>query len=176
MDRLKSITPGDVLKQVEILRIGEEASDFIVSVENFNKLKEEVEKNNQEAKKARDEAVIPVLKERWPNLIETKSGIYFTIVRQGTGRTPVNGTRVTVKYTGTLVDGTVFMDTAKDGGTKKLIIGEVIKGLNEALLTMRKEERRIVVIPPEMGFGKAGLEPLIPPDSFLIFDVELIDF
>ena len=77
ISHLKSITRGDILKNVEILRIYEQAFDFNVSVENFNKLKEEVEKKNWEAKKARNETVIPVLKERWPNLIETRSGIYF---------------------------------------------------------------------------------------------------
>lgn len=177
MDNLKAIKQGDIVKKVSILRIGEEASGFIVTNEYFNELKNEVERKNLEVEKARNEKIIPVLKEKWPGLVETRSGIYFTILKQGTGLPPDRGTKVTVKYTGTLVDGTVILDTAnEEGGIKKLIAGEALKGLNEALLTMRKGEQRIVVIPPEMGFGKAGLAPLIPPHSFLIFDIELIDF
>lgn len=176
MKNLKAIKPGDILKNVMILRIGEQAAGFIVTREYFTELRNQVEANNLEKERARNREVIPRLKEKWPNLIQTRSGIYFTIVKQGTGRTPAAGTEVTVKYTGTLIDGTVFIDTAKEGGTKKLIVGGAIKGLNEALLTMRKGEQRIVIIPPELGFGEAGLTFLIPPNSFLVFDLELIDF
>ncbi|MBN2535817.1 MAG: peptidylprolyl isomerase [Spirochaetales bacterium] len=177
IENLKTIRAGDILRKATIVRIGEEAVDFIVTPEYFNELKNSVEKENWETAKTRNEEVISQLKKRWPDLVQTRSGIYFTILRQGAGLPPDMGTKIMVKYTGTLPDGTVFIDTAgEEGGVKKMIAGEAIKGLKEALLTMRKGEQRIVVIPPEMGFGEAGLSPLIPPNAFLIFDIELIDF
>jgi FKBP-type peptidyl-prolyl cis-trans isomerase len=177
IENAQAIRQNDLCNKVTIKRIGETAGEFIVTPQGFVELKNQVEQKNLEEKQARENEVIASLREEWPDLVQTRSGMYFFILKQGKGRTPAVGTEAIVKYTGRLVDGTVFMDTsAEEGGVKKVIVGKVLRGLNEALLTMRKGERRIVVVPPEMGFGGAGLEPIIPPYSFLVFDVELIDF
>ena len=177
IENLQAINQGDILKKVTILKIGDEAADFIVTQQFFDTLRAEVEAKIKESGQELTNEVIGSLKKTYPDLTKTTEGIWFTILKQGAGASPSLGTEVLVKYQGTLLDGTVIMDTAtEENGTKKLILGQVIKGLNGALLTMKKGEERIVVIPPELGFGEAGLAPLIPQNAFLIFNVELIDF
>jgi FKBP-type peptidyl-prolyl cis-trans isomerase FkpA len=83
---------------------------------------------------------------------------------------------VTVHYTGWLLDGTKF-DSSKDGGSPAIFrIGEVIEGWNEALQSMKKGEVRLLVIPPELGYGERGYPGVIPGNAFLVFEVELISF
>jgi len=86
------------------------------------------------------------------------------------------GTKVTVHYAGTLLNGQEFDSSIKRGQPAEFAVGQVIEGWNESLKTMKKGEKRTLIIPPELGYGKKGYPGVIPPDSFLIFDVELLDF
>ena len=72
------------------------------------------------------------------------------------------GQKVTVHYTGTLLDGRVFDSSVNRGVPAEFNIGQVIEGWNEALQTMKKGEKRTLIIPPELGYGKQGY-----PVSFL---------
>ena len=79
-------------------------------------------------------------------------------------------------YTGTLLDGRMFDSSVKRGAPAEFAVGDVIEGWNEALKTMSKGEKRTLIIPPELGYGAQGYPGIIPPDSHLVFDVELISF
>ena len=110
------------------------------------------------------------------NEFTTASGLKYTDEVVGTGATPQKGQTVTVHYTGTLLNGKKF-DSSVDRGTPadfKIGIGKVIKGWDEALMSMKVGGKRHLVIPPNLGYGAAGRPPDIPGNSTLVFDVELL--
>ncbi|MEA5452286.1 FKBP-type peptidyl-prolyl cis-trans isomerase [Leptolyngbya sp. CCNP1308] len=109
-------------------------------------------------------------------LVTTDSGLQYVDVVEGTGAMPQPGQRVTVHYTGTLEDGTKF-DSSRDRGrpfTFQIGVGQVIKGWDEGVGTMRVGGQRKLVIPSELGYGSRGAGGVIPPNATLLFDVELL--
>ncbi len=108
--------------------------------------------------------------------ITTPSGLKYRDIKVGTGPSPENGQLVFVHYTGKLENGRKF-DSSRDRGTPfafRLGVGEVIKGWDEGIATMKVGGQRELVIPPELGYGAQGAGGVIPPNATLIFDVELI--
>ncbi len=108
--------------------------------------------------------------------VTNPSGLKYKDDVVGNGPSPTAGKEVTVHYTGRLENGTKF-DSSVDRNqpfTTKIGVGSVIKGWDEGLMTMKVGGKRQLVIPPELGYGAAGSPPSIPPNSKLIFDVELI--
>ncbi len=110
------------------------------------------------------------------NVVTTPSGLKYVEVKEGTGATPKSGQTVEVHYTGTLEDGTKF-DSSRDRGQPfdfKIGLGQVIKGWDEGLSTMKVGGQRQLIIPPELGYGARGAGGVIPPNAILHFDVELL--
>jgi peptidylprolyl isomerase len=103
------------------------------------------------------------------------SGLQYREDAVGEGREAKRGDTVSVHYTGTLQDGSKF-DSSRDRGQPlefPLGAGHVIKGWDEGVAGMKIGGRRTLVIPPELGYGARGVGP-IPPNSTLVFDVELM--
>ena len=106
------------------------------------------------------------------------SGFKKDIIKQGTGSNPSKGQNCIVHYTGTLANGTKF-DSSVDRGKPfvfKVGQGQVIKGWDEGVLSMKKGEIAKLTCPPDYAYGKDGIPGVIPPSATLFFDVELIDF
>ena len=109
-------------------------------------------------------------------LVTTDSGLQYEDIVEGTGAMPQKGQRVTVHYTGTLEDGTKF-DSSRDRNRPfsfTIGVGQVIKGWDEGVSTMRVGGQRKLIIPPELGYGARGAGGIIPPNATLLFDVELL--
>lgn len=109
--------------------------------------------------------------------MKTASGLQIDDVKQGSGTEAVAGKRVTVHYVGTLTDGSKF-DSSRDRGegfTFALGGGQVIRGWDEGVAGMKVGGVRKLTIPPELGYGARGFPPVIPANSTLLFEVELLD-
>ncbi|XP_015086548.1 peptidyl-prolyl cis-trans isomerase FKBP62-like [Solanum pennellii] len=108
-----------------------------------------------------------------------KSGIKKKLLKEGEGwEHPSKGDDVEVHYVGTLLDGTQF-DSSRDRGTPfkfKLGEGQVIKGWDEGIKTMKKGEKALFTIPPDMAYGESGSPPTIPTNATLQFEVELLSW
>lgn len=107
--------------------------------------------------------------------VTTPSGLRYVDEVVGTGDSPSAGKKVRVHYTGTLTDGTKF-DSSVDRGTPfefVIGVGQVIRGWDEGVMSMRVGGKRKLIIPPALGYGPSGTGK-IPPNSTLNFDVELL--
>jgi peptidylprolyl isomerase len=102
---------------------------------------------------------------------ETPSGLQYIVLQEGTGAMPSAGSRVNVRYSGFLLDGTPF-----DAGEIPFVLGQraVIQGWDEGIAMMQVGDQRKLIIPPELAYGAAGRPPVIPENSTLVFDVELL--
>ncbi|MCX7908616.1 MAG: FKBP-type peptidyl-prolyl cis-trans isomerase [Ignavibacteria bacterium] len=105
----------------------------------------------------------------------TPSGLQYSDVYEGRGEMPKPRQRVTINFIMKLEDGTIIEDTYKSGIPMTFTLGnkDAIEGLEEGVSTMRVGGKRILIIPPELGFGAHSYRG-IPPNSKLIIEVELV--
>jgi len=102
----------------------------------------------------------------------TASGLQYKVMKEGSGAQPKTTDTVTVNYRGTLTDGTEFDSSYKRG--QPATFPGVIKGWTEALQLMKVGSKYQLFVPPDLGYGANG-QRAIPPNSVLIFEVELMD-
>jgi FKBP-type peptidyl-prolyl cis-trans isomerase len=123
---------------------------------------------------AEDEEII---EKNWPGYLETPSGLRYLIEREGTGEKPLRGMKISVVYTGFLIDGTKFSENndRENPFEFRLGSGEVIQGWEEVFPDMRKGEKRVLIVPYALAYGLRGRGDSVPRRSTLIFLVEIID-
>ncbi len=109
--------------------------------------------------------------------VTTADGLQYTDLKVGSGPMPRQGQTVTVHYTGTFEDGRVF-DSSRTRGTPfhfHIGLGEVIAGWDEGVATMQRGGHRVLHVPAALGYGARGAGDDIPPNTPLVFDIELLD-
>ncbi len=108
------------------------------------------------------------------SVVVTKSGLQYMVLKEGTGAKPGPTDKVTVHYTGKLLDGTVFDSSVERGEPATFGLNQVIPGWTEGLQLMSEGSKYRLFIPSELAYGSKGAGEQILPNSTLIFDVELI--
>jgi FKBP-type peptidyl-prolyl cis-trans isomerase len=114
----------------------------------------------------------------WPQAKKTNTGIRYVILQEGQGDMPKPGDKVNVLYVGKLLNGKIF-DQAQDPAqpfTFRVRREAVIEGWDQILQLMKKGEKRLVIIPPELAYGTRGQPPKIGRNQTLIFEIELLSF
>lgn len=103
--------------------------------------------------------------------------VQIEIVQQGTGAVAELGQTAYVHYTGKLENGETFDSSIPRGQPLAFVLGQgrVIRGWEEGVLGMKVGEKRVLTIPPELGYGATGAGGVIPPNATLVFEVELMD-
>jgi peptidyl-prolyl cis-trans isomerase A (cyclophilin A) len=177
-DVVNAIQKGDLIKKVTILRYGSKAKAFKSDQKAFNGLEAALKEKNAAAAKATIDKQLAQIDERWKGLLGDANGIRYSIMKQGTGAKPQAGNTVSILYKAMLADGTEF-DSSQMSGNKPLSFqvgaGKIVKFLDQPALDMRKGEKRLIVVHPDMAYGASGASDVIPPYAFLIFEPQLVD-
>jgi peptidylprolyl isomerase len=183
---VNAVAKGDKVNTVKILRIGAKAKAFKADQATFITLEKGLADRAMAKHKARmdkDKDLVakkiaetakanPGAKE-----VESKTGLRYLITKAGAGKGAAKGQTATLHIILSLPDGKVLDDTRKAGRPAPIPVGAPlrIKGLAEGLEGIKKGERRLLVIPHELAFGKAGAGAAIPPFSTVLIDVECVE-
>ncbi|MCD6065245.1 MAG: peptidylprolyl isomerase [Bacteroidetes bacterium] len=172
-DVVDKIAQGDTLKRLVVLRKGKEAEGFNAAVV-FETAKTNLVKVQEEKQKTAMAEMDRVLNEKYGTAKTTASGLRYIIEREGEGSNPLPTQTVTVHYTGTLLDGKKFDSSVDRGQPATFGLNQVIPGWTEGLQLIKPGGKVKLIIPPNLGYGAAGAGGVIPPNSWLVFDVELL--
>ncbi|MBT4062478.1 MAG: peptidylprolyl isomerase [Flavobacteriaceae bacterium] len=168
VDKIKQ---DDQINSIEIIREGSEANSWN-TLEVFNEFKSQKEKEISEIMQKNKQMIEEVSK----GYLETDSGLRYTVLLKGNGDSPNKGDLVKVHYKGQLLDETVFDSSYKRNEPIefKVGIGQVIPGWDEGIMLLKKGDKARFVIPSNLAYGESGAGGVIPPNSTLIFEVELL--
>ena len=172
LEVVDKIVKDDVINSVKIIRIGKDAKKFNaekVFTDYFAK-KAAADKIEAEKQKAAKEKALL----EFANATTTASGLKYIVLQQGSGNKPVATSNVKVHYTGMFLDGKVFDSSVQRGETIDFGLNQVIKGWTEGVQLMPEGSKYKFYIPSDLAYGERGAGGVIPPNTDLIFEVELI--
>jgi len=156
------------INKVKIIRIGDKAKAFNP---------EQVFKEKKEEKKQKYEAFLKSIGVELDKIItDSKTGLKYYVKKEGNGITPKKGDIIVAHYSGYFENGKKF-DSSYDRNQPfevQIGVGLVIPGWDEAFLTMKEGEKRVLILPYYLAYGERGYPGVIPSKATLIFDVELI--
>ena len=164
-DEYKNYDPAKTFAEGKI-KIAETNKAMMEKMEADKKKKEEEFAANQQK----------LVDDMKATMQSTPSGLYYKITKKTDGVSPQTGDQVSVHYAGKLVDGTEFDSSFKRNQPIDIPIGmgQVIKGWDEGIMLLKEGETATLLIPSELGYGANGAGGVIPPNAWLVFDVELV--
>ncbi|GHV85684.1 peptidylprolyl isomerase [Spirochaetia bacterium] len=173
---VNAIQQGDKIKTITIVRNGSAAQAFKADQAAFDALLAQAKTAAAEKAVSRRQADLAQVSAKYPGLKTDANGVQYVIQKEGNGAKPQQGNTVQVNYTGMFLSGEVFDASAAHGGPLEFQagMGQVISGWDKSVLDMKIGEKRVVVIPPELAYGERGAGGVIPPNSFLVFEMELV--
>ena len=165
---------SDAFSDKETVLTDEEIQSTLINFrQEFQKKQREIAQQKAQAAAVAEEAYLAesALKE---SVVSLPSGLQYKVITPGDGPSPLSTDRVKVHYKGTLVDGTVFDSSYDRGQPASNNVTGFIKGWVEALLLMQVGSKWELTIPSKLGYGTRGSGGTIPPNSTLLFEVELL--
>lgn len=191
-----SIAQNDVIKTIEIIRIGKEAKKFDAA-EEFNGYFAKIEERQKEIERKRAEVkekIVTFVKENEGKARELPSGLKIITLQEGNGTKPEVGTKVPVYYAGYFTSGDLFDSNIKEiaeihgkynnrrdqmGGYNPTPMvcspdAALIPGFKEGLLQMNYGDKVLLLIPSHLAYGEQGSRGVIPPNADLIFELEIV--
>lgn len=146
------------------------------NIQTEKELQDEMTADMEKRKSEEAEEIQKYIEENGIDVQPTESGMYVIVTEKGNGPKPVEGDKVKVHYTGTLLDGTKFDSSLDRGQPFEFNIGRgVIKGWSEGIAMLNVGSKARLIIPSSLGYGERGAGRDIPPYAPLIFDVELLE-
>lgn len=180
---VNTIAQNDVITKITIVRKGAQAKNFdapkVFAYYYANKAEEakkEVEQKLAQCKKITEANFLayPKMAVEFLNSKTTASGLKFIVLQEGTGASPLASSNVKVHYTGMLLDGKIFDSSVQRGTPIDFNLNQVIKGWTEGVQLMKEGAKYKFYIPSYLAYAEQGAGGVIPPNSDLIFEVELL--
>ncbi|MCC9033296.1 peptidylprolyl isomerase [Chryseobacterium sp. Ch-15] len=164
-----------VLEKVSIFSKGDEYKGYDAA-KTFTEGKGKIAANNKAMAEKAEADAKKALEDLKAGMQVTESGLYYKITKKTEGKAAKAGDNVQVHYAGKLTNGTEFDSSFKRNEPLEFPVGtgRVIKGWDEGILLLKEGETATLLIPPAMGYGERGAGGVIPPNAWLIFDVELV--
>ena len=174
LEKVSVFGKGDDYKNYDAAKIFSEGKGKIKDNNKAILAKIEADKKKKEEEFAANQEKLA--EEMKATMQKTSSGLYYKITKTTDGIAPKAGDQVSVHYAGKLIDGTEFDSSFKRNQPIDIPIGvgQVIKGWDEGILLLKEGERATLLIPSDLGYGANGAGGVIPPNAWLIFDVELV--
>lgn len=174
LEKVSVFSKGEAYKNYDAGKVFNEGKSKIKENNKtyLAQLEEEKKRKAEEFKKNQDR-LVNELKE---GMTQTESGLFYKITKNTDGEAPAKGNEVAVHYAGRLVDGFEFDNSFKRGEpiSFPVGVGRVIPGWDEGIMLLKEGETATLLIPPTLGYGARGAGGVIPPNAWLVFDVELV--
>ena len=173
---VNAIRQGDRIESVTIIRNGVLASAFRADQQAFDAMRRGESSAAAARLQVQRDADIALIQQKYPAAAVMPSGLRLIVNKEGNGTRPSRGSIAVVNMKAMFLSGNSFDNSDLTGGAREMQVGAglLIPGLDEAIIDMSLGERRTVIIPPELAYGTQGLGSIIPPNSFLVFELELV--